>query len=233
MLMEDIFEMAREQAGWVTSAQFPSAWLLKYANVVYKEMQNALIRKVNENYFYDILKADTVANQNEYTLKTTSWVAVWLKKIITANIKWKDTDTYYSKLDHSSTNLSTQAIDEQKISPDQEPFIQIKDGSVFMFPAPTESIVEWLMIEGIVSLTDLVVAWAENTIFPYNSELRDYHKVLAYGIVPYIYGKLKQTNEKISAKQEYLSELNTMVDELSDRFNNDLEWTLPNWNRYK
>ena len=233
MIMEDIFEMAREQAGWVTSAQFPSAWLLKYANVVYKEMQNALIRKVNENYFYDIFTTDTVAGQNEYTLRTADNNDIGMKKIISANIKRKDTDTYYSKLDHSSTALSSQAIDEQKANPDQQPFIQIKDGSVFIFPAPTESIVGWLMVEGIVSLIDLVVAGAENTIFPYNSELRDYHKVLAYGIVPYIYGKLKQTNEKVSAKNEYLSELNTMVDELSDRFNNDLQWTLPSWNMYK
>lgn len=212
MIMEDIFEMAREQAGWVTSAQFPSASLLKYANVVYKEMQNKIIKNVNENYFYDILKTDTLAGQNEYTLRTADNNDVGMKKIISANIKWKDTDTYYSKLQHSSTAISLQAIDEQAASPDQEPFIQIKDGSVFIFPAPTESIVDGLMVEWLVSLIDLVVDWVENTIFPYNSELRDYHKVLAYGIVPYIYGKLKQTNEKISAKNEYLSELNTMVD---------------------
>ncbi len=233
MIMEDIFEMAREQAGWVTSAQFPSASLLKYANIVYKEMQNALIRKVNENYFYEILKTDTLSWQNEYTLRTADNNDIWMKKIISANIKWKSTDTYYSKLNHSSTALSTQAIDEQAANPDQAPFIQIKDGSVFIFPAPTESVTNGLMVEWIVSLIDLVVDWAENTIFPYNSELRDYHKVIAYGIVPYIYGKLKQTDQKISAKNEYLAELNTMVDELSDRFNNDLQWTLPNWNLYK
>ena len=61
MLMEDIFEMAREQTGGVTAAQFPSASLLKYANIVYKEVANALTRKVNEKYFYDIFTADTVA----------------------------------------------------------------------------------------------------------------------------------------------------------------------------
>lgn len=231
--MEDIFEMAREQAGWVSSAQFPSAWLLKYANVVYKEIQNALIRKVNENYFYDILYADTLAWQNEYTLKSTNWTTIWCKKIITGNIKRKDADSYYTKLKQSSTNLSEQAIDEQKSNPDQESFIQIKDGSVFVFPAPTETVNQWLMVEAIVSLIDLTVDWAENTIFPYNSELRDYHKIIAYGIVPYIYGKLKQTNEKISAKNEYLNELNIMMDEISDRFNNDLQWALPNWNMYK
>jgi hypothetical protein len=108
--------------------------------VVYKEIQNALIRKVNENYFYDILITDTLIGQNEYTLRTADNDDIGMKKIISANIKWKNTDTYYSKLAQSSTTLSTQAIDEQKISPDQEPFIQIKDGSVFIFPAPTESV---------------------------------------------------------------------------------------------
>jgi hypothetical protein len=79
------------------------------------------------------------------------------------------------------------------------------------------------MVEAIVSLADLVVAGAENTIFPNNSELRDYHKVIAMGIVPYIYGELKQFDEKALAKQEYLNDLNTMMDEISDRFNNDLQ----------
>lgn len=72
MDITEIFDMAREQAGGVTSAQFPPETLLPYANLVYKKIANAIIRKVNEKYFYDILTANTVANQNEYTLKTSS-----------------------------------------------------------------------------------------------------------------------------------------------------------------
>ena len=72
MDITEIFDMAREQAGGVTSAQFPNATLLPYANLVYKKIANVIIRKVNEKYFYDILTANTVANQSEYTLKTSS-----------------------------------------------------------------------------------------------------------------------------------------------------------------
>lgn len=233
MLMEDVFEMAREQAGWVTAAQFPSDWLLKYANIVYKEMQNALIRKVNENYFYDILTADLVTWQSEYNLKNTSWTVVGIKKLITTNVKRNTTDKYFTKLPNSSTNLSSQSIDEQAASPDQWSFVEIKDGSLWLYPAPKNDVIWGLKVEAIVSLLDLEVDSTESEIFPYNSELRDYHKVLALGIVPYIYGKLKQANEKANAKQEYIAELNIMIDELSDRFNNDLEWTLPNWQQFK
>lgn len=228
-----IFDMAREQAGWVTSAQFPDATLLKYANIAYKKFQNALVRKVNENYFYDILYADTVIWQNEYTLKTASGTVVGIKKIITGNIKWKDTDTYYSKLAQSSTNLSTQAIDEQAADPDQEDFIQIKDGSVFIFPTPTEAVTNGIMVEAIITLDDLTVSSIEEEIFPYNSELRDYHEIIAVGIVPYIYGTLKQIDLKNNATMEFYNEIERMTDEISDRFNNDLQWTLPNGNVYK
>jgi hypothetical protein len=113
MLMEDIFEMARGQAGKVTAGQFPSVSLLKYANIVYKEIENALVRRVNENYFYDILKADTVEGQNEYTFKSTTGTVVGIKKIITANIKYHIGDTEYKKLEYGNTNLSEESIDSQ------------------------------------------------------------------------------------------------------------------------
>jgi hypothetical protein len=72
MDITEVFDLAREQAGGVSSSQFPNDMLLKYANIIYKDIANQLIRKVNEKYFYDILKADTLTGQNEYTLKNTS-----------------------------------------------------------------------------------------------------------------------------------------------------------------
>lgn len=233
MNITEIFDMAREQAGGVTSAQFPNATLLPYANLVYKKIANAIIRKVNEKYFYDILTANTVANQNEYTLKTSSGTIPWLKKIITVNVKWLNTDTYYTKYEPSSTDLSTQSIDEQVVSPDQWNFFEVKDGSIFLYPAPTTSITNWLVVEAILTLPDLEVDSTEDEIFPNNTELRDYHEIIALWIVPYIYGKLKQIDLKIAAKQEFNMELETMLDELSDRVDNDLQWTLPNGSIYK
>lgn len=230
--MVDIFEMAREQAGWVTSAQFPDATLLKYAQKGYKKMQNLIIRKVNENYFYDILKANTVANQNEYVLKTMSGTVIWLKKVLTANIKRDWTQTYFEKLGRSMTDLNNDSIDEQAITVDYN-FAQIKDGSLFVFPAPTVAVTDWLMIEAIVSLVDLTATDTEALIFPNNTELRDYHEIIAMSIVPYIFGKLKQTNEKVEALNEYKMALDEMIDELNDRFNSDLQADLPNGKEFK
>jgi len=80
-----------------------------------------------------------------------------------------------------------------------------------------------LVVEAILTLPDLSVDSTEDEIFPNNTELRDYHDVIATGIVPYIYGKLKQINEKLSAKQEFNMELDSMLDELSDRVDSDLQ----------
>lgn len=232
MIMEDIFEMAREQA-FVTANDYDSSVLLKYANKRYKMIQNALINKVDEKYFYDILYANTQANVNEYTLKSATGTIMWARKIITANIKWKSTDTYYTKLSQSSSNLSTQAIDEQKINPDQESFVELKDGSIFIFPAPTEDVTKGIMCEAIITMPDLVVDWAEDTIFPYNSELRDYHYIIALGVRADIFALKWSFEEKNIAEQEFRDELAMMVSDISNRINNDLQWTLPNWNKYK
>lgn len=230
--MEDIFEMAREQSN-VTSAQYASSTLLKYANKRYKMIQNAIITKVDEKYFYDILLADTQALQNEYTLKSVSGTVAWVKKIITANIKRKSTDTYYSKLAQSTTNISSQAIDEQKASPDQQDFYEMKDGSFFVFPAPTESIEDGIMCEAIITLPDLVVAWGENTVFPYNSELRDYHYIIALWVRADIFSLKMMFDEKNVAEQEFRDELSIMISDISNRVNNDMTGTLPSGNKYK
>jgi len=72
MDISEIFNFAREQAGGVSTIQFPDATLLKYAQIARNKMSNALIRKVDENYFYDILTADLIADQNEYILRVAT-----------------------------------------------------------------------------------------------------------------------------------------------------------------
>lgn len=230
MDMASIFALARRRAWWISISD---ANLLPYANIVYKKIQNALIRKVNEKYFYDILTADLVAWQSEYNLKNSSWTVVGIKKLITTNVKRNTTDTYFTKLDNSSTNLSKQSIDEQQVEPDQWPFVEIKDGSLFIYPAPTENVVWGLKVEAIVSLLDLEVDSTEWEIFPYNSELIDYHEIISSWIAAEIYRELKLREDYSSAKQLFEMELDKMCDELSDRYNNDLEWTLPSGNQYK
>lgn len=233
MDMASIFALARRRAGWISTSQISDANLLPYANIVYKKMQNALVRRVNEKYFYDILTADLVTWQSEYNLKNSSWTVVGIKKLITTNVKRNTTDTYFTKLPNSSTNLSSQSIDEQAASPDQWSFVEIKDGSLWIYPAPTNDVVWGLKVEAIVSLLDLEVDSTEWEIFPYNSELFDYHDIIAGGIATEIYRELKLRNDYSASKQLFEADIERMCDELSDRYNNDLEWALPNGDSYK
>lgn len=233
MDMAAIFALSRRRAGWISTSQISDANLLPYANLVYKKMQNAIVRKVNEKYFYDIFTADLVTWQSEYNLKNTSGTVVGIKKIITTNVKRNSTDTYFTKLPNSSTNLSSLSIDEQVASPDQWSFVEIKDGSLRIYPAPSNDVVWGLKVEAIVSLLDLETDSTESDIFPYNSELIDYHDIIASGIATEIYRELKLRNDYSASKQLFESELERMCDELSDRYNNDLQWALPNGDCYK
>ena len=233
MDISEIFNFAREQAGGVSTIQFPDATLLKYAQIARNKMSNALIRKVDENYFYDILTADLIADQNEYILRVATWAIPWMKKVINVEVLRKTTNTNYDKLKQSSTTNSTMSLSEQASSPDQADFFQIRDGSIFLFPTPTETVTNWLKVEAILSQPDLTVDTTEEEIFPYNSELRDYHQIIWYWIVPFIFGKMKQKDLQAVARNDFDNEINIMCDELSDRYNNNVEWDLPNWDTYK
>jgi len=63
-----------------------------------------------------------------------------MKKVINVEVLRKTTNTNYDKLKQSSTTNSTMSLSEQASSPDQADFFQIRDGSIFLFPTPTETV---------------------------------------------------------------------------------------------
>jgi hypothetical protein len=67
MTIAEIIARARRLC-YVSSAQYPDATAIEDINIVYKDLTNTITNEVNENFFFDIIKADTIIGQNEYTL---------------------------------------------------------------------------------------------------------------------------------------------------------------------
>lgn len=231
MDITDIFDMGRELA-YVTSSRYTNADLLKYANKRYQIIQNAIVNKVNENYFYDIFSANTVADQSEYTLKNSTSLLSGIKKMISVSIKNKSTDEY-TKISEWNSNLSIDSIDQLASDGNYEQFYQIRDGSIFIYPAPTESVSNGLKIEALISLPDLTVTSVSTAIFPKNTELREYHYIIAQGLRADIFALQGLFDKKDVAEAEFNDSLNLMIYNLNGRNNSDLESSLPNGRIYK
>lgn len=229
-----IFTMAREMA-WDVSAtnpKFTDAALLKYANLVRHEIENAIISRVDEDFFYRKFTVDTVANQSEYSFQTSTALQIGMKKILSCGIKYTSEDTYFKNIKPSNTVSKIDYIDNLAANQSySDAFFTLKNSSLFIYPAPTEAVTNWLTVEAIVTLLDIAADSIESLIFP-NSELRDYHYIIALGIVPYIHRILKQYNDVQVAKNEYLQAIEKMITEVGERWDSITEWHSPSWREY-
>jgi len=232
MSVTSLISLARTLTN-TNSTQISDAQALEYLNIVYKDMQWRIISEVDDQYFWDSFTTDTVAGQNEYVLPIADSTTLWIKRVTRAECKYQSTDTYKKLL--SADTISNYHNPDQYIRDNNStssPFYDVRDNSIFIYPEPDESITDWLVVYGTITLIDLVSAWAESTIFPINPELRDYHSILSIWMKQYIYSQLRLDNEKNDAINEYETKVAWMIRALRDRTNINMEQQLPNRQYY-
>ena len=76
---------------------------MTYINIAYHKIENAIVDRVNEDYFRDTFTANTVATQNEYAIQTATSTVESVKKIQRVEVKRQSTDDYYTLLDNSKS----------------------------------------------------------------------------------------------------------------------------------
>lgn len=234
MTVDNLITFTRDQ-GSVTSSNVDDTTLLRYLNIAYHNIENAIVDRVDEDYFWDIFTDDTVANQYEYTMPVHDATTQWIKKINRVEIKWADGDTYHS-LVRSDTianyNRSKTTSDDylQAQVSTSRGFWEFRDGSIFVYPVPENAVTDGLKIHAIKSLIDIVSGWAETTIFPRHSNLRQYHHLIGLGALPMVYRHRYEwdPNQIITAENIYRAELERMIDELNSKSNEPQDLVLPN-----
>jgi hypothetical protein len=81
MDLSDVITLARLNTG-TTATNLSDANMLILANVVYRDLINSIVKRVNEDFFYQEWTFDTVTNQREYTFPVRSSTDAGLKKVI-------------------------------------------------------------------------------------------------------------------------------------------------------
>lgn len=80
-------------------------------------------------------------------------------------VKYKDSSEYREVISSDELpTLSKNSADYSAVN-EAEPFYEIKDGSIFLYPTPTEAVVDGLVIRYTKNLPDITVASVEGDFF--------------------------------------------------------------------
>ena len=214
----EIIDLWRDQTH-VTSTMFPDAQVLKYLNIVKNNFWSYIVTALNEDYDWDIFLTPTVANQDEYVLPLMASDTAWVKKLRGLSINYDGTtydDGSIKYIKAKETQLSSLSREWNYYVNNQDqafPIYYIADNSVFIAPAPTSAITNWLQLKWVKKIPDYTVSTNEaDIILPV-----DHHDILVQGILPYILKSQGKTQESINEKQEYIRQREQATQELADR----------------
>lgn len=239
MTVADILLQAREMWGALQTNPITDAMLLKWLQEPYHELENAIVTEVNEDYFFDILRTNLIADQNEYTLQPSTAVSTGVKKIISVEVKRNTNDSYRSLPPMQKDYDQDAALDQLEVETQLPGFYDIKDSSIFLYPKPTATIM-WgstitngLQMQAIVNMIDLTLAGVEADIYPWHTELRQYHHLLPIWLAHKIYIYKKMWTEAREVRALFLEQKQIMIDNLSDRDIGPIEVQRPDLSYYK
>lgn len=226
MDVSDIIARARRLTS-TDSNQYSDADALEDLNFVYQDCVNEIVREVWEDYFWDTAKTSTVSDQSEYAIEAIiDGSDVYdIKKVKAVFIKWTSSDTKYTRLTYTDFEDYTNNRETlETTASTSTPFYCIKDESIFVFPAPTEVVSEWLQLEVIYTPLDLSSSWVEADI----ALTREYHYILTEGMKQYCYHASNKINEANNARELYEIEKRKMIEYLQERKAWDIYEEMPN-----
>lgn len=234
MTPAEMLTMVRDQTGISTTNVSDAKWY-QYLNIIYHEIENAIVNGVDEDFFWDIFTSSTVANQSEYTLQANTATQEGIKKINKVEIKRASTDDYHELIDlWSAINKDNSEEYIRENTSQTKAFYEFKDGSIFIYPEPTNTVTWWLKVYAITDLIDLTSGDAETDVFPNHQNLRQYHHVLVLWTIPrFLRHKYKEeTNQTIAAQNKYEQEKAKMLTYINSVYSWSHRWRLSNLNKY-
>lgn len=202
--------------------------LMVYLNIEYHRLAQLIKNEVRNDFFYEKFTTDLVAGQNEYSFEEATTDKIWIEKILSVDVQYR-TGGSWQRLAYWDDTDTTQPLYDQEQS--SEWMYDIKDSSLFLYPTPTVSVSNGLVVQAITSLVDLKSDGEESSIYPWHSELRAYHYLLGIGVRAHIFQQLGMYGEKNATLTEYERELNACLSSLRWRYKGAVTQTRPNLER--
>lgn len=152
--------------------QKSDALMLQDLNIVYKEIFSRLSTK-SKKYTRQTYKTNTVASQNEYQIPKPAVADTGIKRVLNIQVKYSsDWDYIPCKQYDTSMGVDSDYTDTNN------PYCLVRDGSIFVYPAPSSVITDGLVIEWQYVPLDLALVTESASIkLPV-----EYHDILVTGL---------------------------------------------------
>lgn len=186
-----------------TTFSYPDSVGIKHYNWIYEDVTLDM-QLLDDEYFFTYWDSTTVIWQIEYTITSINVGTVPspiyrdINRIKNVLIKYKATDTYFTPLKQVSPDYLIYGKDWHKNN-QSEPIYFIQDNSIWIFPAVTEAVAEWLRIEAIIQPSEVAIWDASTTILV----PRRISKVIEEGMMQYAYEHIGKEEMIVWAIQKY------------------------------
>ena len=179
MTIQDLLEEAYEDTN-TSTANYPYTKGLKKLNEIYSEMYRMIVT-TQEDYFWTYWNTELQEWAREYKVEREqtsyedpdTWDTVyvpWIEKVKKV-VLWTDEENSYELPQLSDLEESSGMK-----------WWTLKDNHIFLNWTPTETIENWLEIQGIQAINP--ISWTlseiniEDVVFPWHSDLKQFYKVI-------------------------------------------------------
>lgn len=218
MTIQDLFVEAYEDTN-TSTANYPYTKALVKFNELYEEVYRMIVT-TQEDYFWTYWNTDLQEWAREYKVEReeTSYVdpetwdtvyVPWIAKVKKVII-WDGDDSCYELPQLSDLEESSGMK-----------WWTLKDNHIFLNWTPTETVENWLEIQGIEAINTISGTLSEinieDVIFPWHSDLKSFYKVLMYGLKAELWEHKQDFDKADRARSRYAEELEKMKRYITQR----------------
>lgn len=152
--------------------QKSDALMLADLNTVYKEIFSRLATK-SKKYTRQTYTTNTVVGQSEYNIPKPTVSETGIKRLLNISVKYSSAWDYVPcRMYDTSIGIDSSATDTNN------PYCIVRDGSIFLYPAPTEAVTWGLVVDWQYLPIDLTITTTSANIkLPV-----EYHDVMLSGL---------------------------------------------------
>lgn len=216
MTIQDLLVEAYEDTNTSTT-NYPYTKALRKLNDIYSEMYRMIVT-AQEDYFWTYWTTDLQQWAREYKVEREqtsyedpdTWDTVyvpWIAKVKKVIIR-TDEDNNYELPELSDLEESYGMK-----------WWTLKDNHIFLNWTPTETIEWWLEIQGIQAINPITdtAANIEDVIFPWHSDLKDFHNVLMHWLKKELWDNKQDFEKSDREEQKYETLLEKMKRYITQR----------------
>jgi len=215
MIPNQIVQLARDLSGCRTD-EIDDSSLFNYLNIEYRKLWQD-VADADKNYKLREWTTDVVAGVSKYDLQPVdnnapqSTGQIKLEMLL---IKYDDTQTDKFRAEQRDwDNLEKDPAYYARAQSRYKPFYIITDNAIQIFPTPTTSVPEGLVLLSSQRPYDLTNTMTGDDILIEN----EFHDVIAWAIIPYIYQHRQQDDRVLYYQQQFEQKKQYMLRKLKKR----------------